>query len=58
MYKHYSALVRDRLTAGSLEDCSARCHSETFCNTFSYGEPLQSYSQENCLLSDTLRTDL
>ena len=50
--------MRSRLTVESLEDCSARCHSETFCNTFSYGEPLQSYSQENCLLSDTLRTDL
>ena len=62
MYKHYSALVRDRLTAGSLESCSARCHSQAYCNTFSYGDTSysQSYSQagDNCLLSATLRTDL
>ena len=58
LYKHYSPLVRSRLTAESLQDCSARCHSETFCNTFSYGEREVSFSQENCLLSDTLRTDL
>ena len=59
MYKHYSALVRARVTAGSLEDCSARCHTEPYCNTFSYGDiSYISYSEDNCLLSDTLRTDL
>ena len=48
--------MRSRVRAESLQDCSARCHSESFCNTFSYGDT--AYSQDNCLLSDSLRTDL
>ena len=50
--------MRSRLTADFLEDCSARCHTESYCNTFSYGEISYSQSQDNCLLADTLRTDL
>ena len=56
LYKHYDSLVRDTGRADSLQDCSARCHSQTYCNSFSYGDT--TYSEDNCLLSERLRTEL
>ena len=43
--------MRSSTKASSLSDCSAQCHKQSYCNTFSYGD--SGYAGgSNCLLSD------
>ena len=60
-YRHYSNSFRDSLRVRDIEECSNRCASSSYCNTFSfkhYGS-VESRLEVNCLLSSfsSLRLD-
>ena len=48
--------MRSSLRSSSLSQCSAECHRQSYCNTFSFGDSL--YSDTNCLLSDKQSDDV